>query len=249
MKVIIIEDESLAADRLKLLLSQYDEQIQVAAVLDSVEESIKYLQTRATPDLIFCDIHLSDGHSFEIFEHVAIKTPIVFTTAYDNYAITAFKTNGIDYILKPVTAEALATAINKYKQMQWSATASIKQLEAPISKNNFKERFVGKIGQRLFFIDINQISCFISENKMVYILDDKGMKYHINNTLDELEEILAPELFFRLNRKTIVNINAIQQAKPFFNQRLKLDLQAKLEEEYCIVSREKVTLFKVWAGA
>lgn len=244
MKLIIVEDEKLAAERLRTLLTQYDPAIEVLACLESVEDTVHYLRCHPHPDLLLLDIHLSDGHSFEIFKQVSYQGPVIFTTAYDNYALEAFRHLSIDYILKPVTLDALASALRKMKSFSFSATGL-----TPVTVNRYKKRFLGKVGQRLFFINTEEISYFQADNKIVYLTDRNGTRYIIDYTLEKLEEMLDPGLFFRLNRKFIVSIQAIQQVKPYFNNRLKLSVAGAGQQEDMVISRDRVAEFREWANA
>jgi len=250
MKVIIVEDEKLAAERLQTLLSEYDASIEVIACLESIEETVQYLKKSAHPDVLLLDIHLSDGHSFEIFKQVSYNKPVIFTTAYDQYALEAFKMFSIDYILKPVTGEALATAINKLKSV--SVTFSVIDFTTMLPElrgQRYKKRFLGKVGQRLFFINTMDICFFQADNKIVYLVDKEGNRYVVEHTMDSLEEQLDPQQFFRLNRSFIVSIDAIQQVKPYYNSRLKLTVKCVTNQEDMLVSRDRVADFKQWADA
>lgn len=251
MNTIIIEDETLAAQRLQLLLNDYDPSIKVLACLESIEETVLWLQTKPAPDFFLMDIQLSDGYSFEIFKQVNIDKPVIFTTAYDSYAIDAFKHSGIDYILKPVEAAALAAAIKKYdtltnKTLQLNYTALANRYEENNIKR-FKDRFLAKVGTRTFFIQANEVAYFNAENKIIFLGDADGNRFIVNYTIEKLEPILDPYYFFRINRKMIVHSKMIDIIKPYYNNRLLLSLKnIKLTEEI-IVSRERVTAFKKWA--
>lgn len=251
MNILIIEDELLAAERLQMLLKQYDSSINVLACLESIEESVQWLQTKPLPDLLLMDIQLSDGHSFEIFNQVKLSRPVIFTTAYDNYAIKAFQHFGIDYILKPVTSEALATAIQKYRSLSNGFSANIyTSLAEEIKEKNpsrYKDRFLAKIGSRTFFIQTDEIAYFYADNKIVYLADREGNRFIINYSIEKLEPLLDPYLFFRINRKMIVHSKMIDLIKPFYNNRLKISLRNLTLQEDIIVSRERVRSFKKWA--
>lgn len=248
MRVIIVEDEKLATERLQTLLRTYDPSIEVSACFESIEETVRYLKHHIHPDLLLLDIHLSDGQSFEIFKHVNYTRPVIFTTAYDEYALEAYKMFSIDYLLKPVSLESLATALNKLKSMSVSFLATdLNQIKPSLQEPWYKKRFLGKVGQRLFFIDTVDIAFFQADNKIVYLVDKEGNRYLIDYTMERLEEQLDPQYFFRLNRKYIVNINAIQQVKPYYNSRLKLSVKGADQPEEMIISRDKVSNFKQWA--
>lgn len=251
MNILIIEDELLAAERLKLLLKQYDPSINVVACLESIEESVQWLQTRPHPDLLLMDIQLSDGHSFEIFNQVKLSTPVIFTTAYDNYAIDAFRHFSIDYILKPVTAETLAKGIQKYRSLAHlfyppDYTVLVDQLKET-NQARYKDRFLAKIGSRTFFIQADEIAYFYADNKIVFLADREGNRFIINYTIEKLEPLLDPYHFFRINRKMIVHSKMIDLIKPFHNNRLKISLRNLNLQEDIIVSRERVNSFRKWA--
>ncbi len=251
MNILIVEDEMLAAERLRMLLKQYDPSIKIIACLESIEETVNWIQTKPHPDLLLMDIQLSDGHSFEIFKQATINKPIIFTTAFDHYAIDAFRHFSIDYILKPVTAEALASAIQKYRTMS--------QISLPPDYNSwmekfqqkivpqYKDRFLAKVGQRTFFIQTDEVAYFYADNKTIYLADREGNKFIVNYSIEKLETLLDPYYFFRINRKMIVHSKMIDLVKPYLNNRLKLSLKALKMEEDIIVSRERVTAFKKWA--
>ena len=250
MNVVIIEDEKPAARRLNRMLNDFD--IEPLTMLHSVEESVNWFYKNDHPDLIFLDIQLSDGLSFEIFEEVEIKSAIIFTTAYDEYALKAFKLNSIDYLLKPIDADELENAINQYKKIANSNSNSglnleqIKSIISP-SQKNYKKRFTVKIGQHLKMISIESIECFYSENKSTHIHTIDNRSYLLEESLEQLEEKLQPETFFRVSRKYFVNINAIKDIISYTNSRLKLKLQSYNDSEI-IVSRERVKDFKEWIG-
>jgi DNA-binding LytR/AlgR family response regulator len=250
MRILIVEDEKLAAERLITLLNEYDASIEVIACLESVEETVKYLQRHAAPDLVLLDIHLSDGHSFEIFNQVSYSGPVIFTTAYDQYALEAFKIFSIDYILKPVTLEALANAMKKFRNLSTGfVSADYRQLLPQLTSREYKKRFLGKVGQRLFFLETSDIAYFQADNKVVYLVDKEGNRYVVEQTMEKLATLLNPQEFFRLNRRYIVRISAIQQVKPYFNGRLKLSLKGTSHSDEMVISRERVSEFKMWAEA
>lgn len=250
MKLIIVEDEKLAAERLKTLVMEFDSSIEIMACLESVEETVQYLRRHKAPDMMLLDIHLSDGHSFEIFNQVHYTGPVIFTTAYDQYALDAFKMFSIDYILKPVSLEALSGALNKFKSLSANfASADYRQLLTQVSGREYKKRFLGKVGQRLFFVDTADIAFFQADNKVVYMADKEGNRYVVEYTMEKLVALLNPQDFFRLNRRYIIRISAIQQVKPYFNGRLKLSIKGSQQPDEMVISRERVTEFKEWAEA
>jgi DNA-binding LytR/AlgR family response regulator len=250
MKIVIAEDEKLAAERLLTLIREYDSTIETGVCLESVEESVLYLKQHPAPDLLLLDIHLSDGHSFDILRQVNYTGPVIFTTAFDQYALDAFKMFSIDYILKPVSLEALAAAINKFRNLSASLMpADYRKFLPAFSDKEYKKRFLGKVGQRLFFIDVADIAYFQADNKVVHLVDKEGNRYLVDYTLERLEEELDPQYFFRLNRRFIIHIDAILQVKPYFNSRLKLDIKGAGQSDDMVISRERVADFKAWAGA
>ncbi|MEE3999377.1 LytTR family DNA-binding domain-containing protein [Tenacibaculum sp. FZY0031] len=249
MYVIIIEDEKPAARRLSRMLAELG--IKVQQMLHSVEESINWFQNNAHPDLIFLDIQLSDGLSFEIFEEVTVKSAIIFTTAYDEYALKAFKLNSIDYLLKPIDEDELIIAVDKFKEqqpLQSNIQVNIddirKLLINPVDRK-YKKRFTIKVGQHLKIINAEDIECFYSENKATYIHTNTNRNYLIDNSLEYWQEELDPEQFFRVNRTFMVHINAIKDIVSYTNSRLQLKLQSYNDSEL-IVSRERVKDFKNW---
>ena len=249
MNVLIIEDEKPAARRLNRMLAALD--IQAQQMLHSVEESLNWLQNNTHPDLIFLDIQLSDGLSFEIFEEIDVKSAIIFTTAYDEYALKAFKLNSIDYLLKPIDDDELATAVAQFKKQQPKETDvqvnldDIRKLLINPVDRKFKKRLSIKVGQHIKIIHINEIECFYSENKSTYIHTTENRNYLLDHSLENWQEQLDPEHFFRVNRTYIVHINAIKDIIAYSNSRLKLMLHSYNEQEI-IVSRERVKDFKNW---
>tara|TARA_R110002049_G_scaffold69361_3_gene179747 strand:- start:2098 stop:2853 length:756 start_codon:yes stop_codon:yes gene_type:complete len=249
MKVIIIEDEKPSARRLQRMLNNLD--INAETMLHSVEESIAWFQNNAHPDLIFLDIQLSDGLSFEIFEALEIKSAVIFTTAYDEYALQAFKLNSIDYLLKPIDDDDLAIAVKKYqarapqKQAVTLDFNDIKKLLVNPIDREYKKRFSVKVGQHLKLINIDEIECFYSENKGTYLYTNEGRNYLLDTTLEHLENELEPQTFFRINRKFFVNINAIKDMVSYTNSRLQIKLNSYNQNEV-IVARERVKDFKGW---
>ncbi len=255
MNVVIIEDELLASERLQILIKKYDEDINIVAFLETVEDAVDYLQTNKHPDILFVDIQLADGHSFEIFKKVKTTAPIIFTTAYNQYALDAFRLFSIDYILKPITAETLANAFLKYNNLTKTQntnlpvvdyTLLLQQMQDDIAVK-YKTRFLAKVGQRTYFIPVEDVAYFVADNKIVYLVARDGKKYIKNATIEKLEQILDPKKFFRANRKIIVHIDAIEQVKPYDNSRLIIIIRNFTTLEDIIVSREKVSDFKEWA--
>jgi len=249
MNVLIIEDEKPAARRLNRMLATLG--LEVQQMLHSVEESLNWLQNNEHPDLIFLDIQLSDGLSFEIFEEIEVKSAIIFTTAYDEYALKAFKLNSIDYLLKPLDEDELIVAVDKFKtyqpkhsDVQVNIDDIRKLLINPLDRK-FKKRFTIKIGQHLKIIHVDEIECFYSENKATYIHTKENRNHLLDHSLEHWQEQLDPEHFFRVNRTFIIHINAIKDIITYSNSRLKLVLHSYDETEI-IVSRERVKEFKNW---
>jgi len=251
MKVLIIEDEPQAAQRLEKLIRTLEPEATLLGKLDSIKNSVSWLTGNEPPDLIFMDIQLADGISFKIFEQCTVKSPVIFTTAYDEYALKAFKVNSIDYVLKPIEESELRTAIQKYKSLVLALTAapdkmleSINQAMKMLTKK-FKERFVVKVGEHLRSIETREISFFFSLEKMTFAQSKDGLKHILDFTLDELEALLDPSGFFRVNRKYIVSVDAIQDMISYTNSRVKLVLEAS-DDTDVIVARERVQEFKDW---
>ena len=249
MNVIIIEDEKPAARRLGRMLKELE--IEAKTMLHSVEESLNWFQNNEHPDLIFLDIQLSDGLSFEIFEEIPVSSAIIFTTAYDEYALKAFKLNSIDYLLKPIDEDELRVAVEQYKTQQKQETNlqvnidDIRRLLINPVDRKYKKRFTIKIGQHIKIIHVDEIECFYSENKATYIHTSGGRNYLIDHSLEHWQDQLDPEHFFRVNRTFIVHVNAIKDIISYTNSRLKLILHSFSETEI-IVSRERVKDFKNW---
>ena len=251
MNIIIIEDEKPAARLLQRKVEKLG--FHVNQMLHSVEESLLWFQNNPQPDLIFLDIQLSDGLSFKIFENTTIESAVIFTTAYDEYALRAFKLNSIDYLLKPIDEDELEIAISKFKnQFQKSLVSNLdfeaikRMLVNPIDRN-YKKRFTIKMGQQLKMITIDEVECFYSENKGTYLHTFENRNYLLDQTLEQLETELNPTDFFRVSRKFIIPLKGIKEIQMHSNSRLKVILPTYKEDEI-IVSREKVSDFKNWLG-
>ena len=247
MKIIIIEDEKPAARLLKRRVEKLG--YQISEMLHSIEESVNYLKTNSNPDLIFLDIQLSDGLSFEIFNQVDVSSAIIFTTAYDEYVLKASKLNSVDYLLRPVDEEELRFALEKFeKQNQAKSNFDLTEIKKLFSSNQqekFKERFWIKIGTSIKIIETENIECFFSENKATYIHTKENRNYLIDFSLDKVEEQLDQNKFFRINRSQIIQIDSIKEITIYSNSRLKIILNTYKDVDM-IVSREKVTDFKNW---
>lgn len=248
MKAIIIEDELSNSKRLIKLINNIDSDIEILTTLVSVEDTVNWLNNNPTPNLIFMDIQLSDGICFEIFSTIKVDAPVIFTTAYDEYAIQAFKFNSIDYLLKPIDPIELERAIIKYKKMYSNNfTSNIDSLLQNINKETtYKNRLLVKHINHFIPILVENIAYFLIENQLVYIYTLTGQKYIYYSYLDDIEKILNPKLFFRINRQMIININTIKKINSYTNNRLILNITPVLEKKEIIVSREKVQTFKEW---
>ena len=245
MKVIILEDETRAANHLERLLTKVAPNMIIVAKLESVRDGVKYLQNNPEVDLIFSDIQLADGLSFEVFNQVAVRCPIIFTTAYDHYAIEAFKTNGIDYLLKPIEEERLNQAIEKAKHFSPGLVLEkILSITNTASTKSYKSRFMVKVGDKIKSIPVEEILVFYSQ-KASFILTTDRHTYCIEYTLDQLEPMLDPETYFRINRKYIVSINACTNILAWSNSRLRLKIDGT-DDPDIIVARERVQDFKNW---
>jgi DNA-binding LytR/AlgR family response regulator len=254
MKVLIVEDEELAVERLEEMITKYDESIQIMDRLDTVKDTVEFLRSsKQQPDLLFLDIQLADGFSFDIFDHISSTKPVIFTTAYDQYSLKAFKLNSVDYLLKPVKYKELEEALDKYKSVfgsgktnQMVDLSELKNLLREV-KNPYKKRFMAKHGNRLHYKAVEEIAYFYADDKIVYMLEHNSSKrFVLDYTLEELEtQFLNPEKFFRINRKTIVSLDSINEIRTHPHQRLEIQLKA-FQEIPMIVSREKVNSFKNW---
>lgn len=252
LKVLIIEDETPAAEKLERYLAKYSEAIKVVRTIDTVKEAKDWLaQNQDEIDLIFMDVQLKDGISFSIFPDVKIEKPIIFTTAYNEYALDAFKVNSIDYLLKPITFTDLSSSLKKMEslghQLRWDdeKTGAITQKLLTGSPKNFKSRFMVKLGEHIRSITADEISIFFADGRDVYLITNQMRKFIIDYTLEALDEIVDPSQFYRVNRSYIVNIGAIQDVVVYSNSRLRITPNIKWEKEI-IVSREKVNDFKQW---
>lgn len=251
MRTIIVEDEQPAAKRLEKLLKKHRSNYQVVAVIESVEQAVGYFESNTDVDLIFMDIQLADGLSFDIFNQINLQKPIIFTTAYDQYMLKAFKVNSIDYLLKPIDEEELEAALDKFDRLYKEKGSAlfnpsiINNLIGQLSKPTFKQRFLIKIGQQIIYLPTTEIRYFFSDEGIVYAKVKNKKKYMVDYTLDQLEQALDPSEYFRVNRKFLIHIEAILKIHPFFNSRLKLDISPTTDLDV-IVSRDRVSNFKKW---
>ena len=252
MKVVIIEDEHLSAQRLQSMLKKYDETIDVLAEIPSVAEALQWFKDNADPDLVFMDIHLEDGQSFSIFDQINLDVPVIFTTAFDEYTIKAFKVNSVDYLMKPLNYDELVKAIEKFKRLNAEKEASgqsIEQLIQSLQKREpeYRSRFLVSIGSRLMTVDVDEIQYFYSADKITFLVTRDNHRYPIDFSLDKLAMLLNPKDFYRINRQMMVKLSAIENIHVYSKGRIKLDLSPAMKEEV-FVSLDKVVEFKEWLG-
>ena len=248
MKILIIEDEQPAARRLMNLIKEIKPETELAGPLESIDDALEYLQTHGEPDLYMMDIQLADGLSFEIFEHYPLSKPVIFATAFDEYAIRAFKLNSVDYLLKPLEKEALRHALNKYEKQQL-ATPDFRKLIESLAPKQYKSRFLLKKGERFIPVPIERVAYFQASGKMVLLITHDKESYVLDETLDQLEKELDPERFYRANRSFIVSVPSVKEVRVSFNGKLKLFLSPSPGEEEISISRDKANAFKLWLGA
>lgn len=250
MKTLIIEDENLTAHRLETLLHKYDLAIEVLGILPSVREAVEWLSTNTLPDLIFMDIHLEDDLAFKIFEEIPLRVPVIFTTAYDEYMIQAFKVNSIDYLLKPVNYDELAQALDKFKALKSQfARPDMETLLQLIGQKEqgYKSRFMITVGTRIKSINTSDIAYFYSEEKLTFMVTREGQTLPIDFSLDKLTSMLNPADYFRVNRQFLVSFTSIQTVHAHIKGKLKLELNPKTKLEV-LVSGDRMTDFKEWLG-
>lgn len=252
MRIFIVEDEKLAADRLANMLLQLDNTAEVVATLQSVRKAVEILQLKPQLDLIFMDIQLADGLSFEIFEQVPVEVPVIFTTAYDAYAIKAFKVNSIDYLLKPIDEDELQAALEKFRKLNRQSTTApqlgaLEQAMQLLSgKKNYKSQFVVKVGEHLHMIPMEEVTSFYSYEKATFLQCNSGRRYAIDYTLEQVEQLVNPDVFFRVNRGYLISLKAIKDIITWSNSRLRLELHHPSPAGEVVVSRENVQAFKNW---
>ncbi|WP_266365178.1 LytR/AlgR family response regulator transcription factor [Tellurirhabdus rosea] len=250
MKIVIVEDEPLAVKRLEALLKEIEPAAEIVGRVETVRSFVRWWSQNPPPDLLLLDIQLADGLSFEIFQQVDVRTPVIFTTAYDEYALKAFKVNSVDYLLKPIDEDELRKAIAKYREVRQVAASSgdlAKVLEAygvrPVS---YKNRFMLRQGGRFEVVDTADVVYLYAEDKVVFLVTSQNRKYIVDETLDELEAKLDPRQFFRLNRKFLSHLSAIERIEPHFNGRFRLWLRHRPAEEEIYISRERADGFREW---
>jgi DNA-binding LytR/AlgR family response regulator len=247
MKVLIIEDELPATQKLERLLKEIDETIEIVGVLESVEDSTNWFLQNSHPDLIFMDIQLNDGLSFEIFENIEIKSPVIFTTAFDEYALRAFKVNSVDYLLKPLDSNALKKAVQKYR-LVYKKDEYYSKIESLLNQlqPKTKERILIKIGEHYKSIQISDINYFFIKERCTFINIGKGKDYVIDYSLDKAEKMIDPKKFFRVNRNFIINYSSIKDIVAYSSNRLKIIIDTWPDNDLILVSRERVADFKIW---
>jgi two-component system, LytTR family, response regulator LytT len=265
MNVLIVEDEDLAVRKLQKLVQEVDPTLKVVGVTASIEDTVDWLQGRQPetsepyPDLIFMDIELADGQSFEIFERVDVRSTVIFTTSYDEYALQAFKVNSIDYLLKPIQREDLQRSLKKFHDLRlynqqheappqaFNLDKLLREFQAQQQPKDYRKRFLVRQGQRLLSVEVQDIAYFYTDERFSFFRTHTNQKFLVDYTLDELADALDPSQFFRINRGIIVTHGSVEQMQPYFGNRLALTLKPIFEKE-AIVSREKVSDFKIWMG-
>jgi DNA-binding LytR/AlgR family response regulator len=246
MKAIILEDENRAVNHLKRLIGRVTSDVEIIGTFETVRDSVIYLEQNPVLDLVFSDVQLADGTSFEIFSKISLECPIIFTTAYDTYAIEAFNTNGVDYLLKPIEEERLRRAIEKAKKFSSnSALESLLNQRSSLRNRQNKSRFMVKVGEKIRTIMVEDILAFYSFEKTTYLHTNAHRNYIVDYPLEELENMLDPDRFFKINRKYIVSIDACSQIIAWSNSRLKIDIDG-IDDQKIVVARERAQAFKIW---
>ena len=255
MKILIVEDEELAVKKLQKTLLSIDRMVEVVGVTDSIKSTVEFLKQNSAPDLILMDIELADGQSFEVFNMVPVKNPVIFITSYDEYALKAFKVNSVDYLLKPVQKDELEAALNKYKELNTADNNKsssdinnlIKELQTKLQPKEYRKRFLVKQAQKLVSIEVEDIAYFYSDGRLNFFKTRDNRKFVVDYTMDELSDMLDPDKYFRISRSFYVSVDSIDQIHDYFGNRLLLNLIPALDKE-ALVSREKVMDFKKWMG-
>lgn len=250
MKILIIEDEYHAQKYLSNLLKEIIPTVQILDMLDSVEDAVDWFNEHPAPNLIFMDIQLADGLSFNIFKKIEVNAPVIFTTAFDQYALQAFKVNSVDYLLKPIDEVDLQKAIDKYQNIYGTNTnfnqaSLLKVINSFQQKENFRQRFLIKQGKDFIYLPVEEIAYLYSADGMTFIMDTYKKRHLLDTTLDAIEKELNPKNFYRISRKQIIHIQSVAKIFAYFNHRLKLALKPESKVE-AIVSRERVKEFKAW---
>lgn len=251
MNILIVEDEELAVKKLQKTLAAVDATANVVGTTDSIKTTVEWLMENPQPDLVLMDIELADGQSFEIFNLTEVKSPVIFTTSYDEFALKAFKVNSVDYLLKPIQKEELEAALGKFKKLKNNADVNIdslvKELQQKLQPKEYRKRFLVKLGQKLVSVEIGEIAYFYSDGRLNFFKTADNKKFVVDYTMDELEEMLDPKEYFRISRSFYVSVNSIAKIDDYFGNRLILGLKPEVDKE-ALVSREKVTDFKKWMG-
>ena len=259
MKILIVEDEELAVKKLQKTLAGVAADAEVVGITDSIKTTVEWINENPAPDLILMDIELSDGQSFEIFSRVTLKSAVVFTTSYDEFALKAFKVNSIDYLLKPIQKEDLQAALQKYKQMKslynkpetpapdLNMESLVKELRQKLQPKEYRKRFLVKNAQKLVSIEVDDIAYFFSDGRLNFFKTTDNKKFVVDYTMDELEEMLDPDKYFRISRSFYISVDSVDQIHDYFGNRLLLHVRPEVDKE-AIVSREKVAEFKKWMG-
>lgn len=252
MRILIIEDETLLARHLKNLVTEIEPSAKTEAVINSVTSAVQWLKQNEQPDLILMDIELADGQSFEIFEQMEVKSPVIFTTAYDEYALKAFKVNSVDYLLKPIKEDDLKRALNKLKTLQHTPQAheNIYRMMEELRRSqaaSYRDRILIKKGQKMIPVEISETALFFSMNAVCFLVTKNKQKYVIDYSLDELQQTLDPKKFFRVNRQYVLSHDVITALHNWFNGKLKVEVNVPVEEAI-VVSRDKASLLKEWLG-
>lgn len=253
MNILIVEDEELAQKKLQKTLAAVDASATVVGITDSIQSTVDWLKSNNSADLILMDIELADGQSFEVFNLVDVKAPVIFTTSYDEYALKAFKVNSVDYLLKPVQTDELQTALAKYKKLadttkqDVNIESLVNQIKQQLQPKEYRKRFLVKHAQKLVSVDVEEIAYFYSDGRLNFFKTFDNKKFVVDYTMDELEDMLDPTAFFRISRSFFVAFNAIEKIDDYFGNRLILQLNPAVDKE-ALVSREKVADFKKWMG-
>lgn len=249
MNILVVENEKPAAEKIQRLLKKADEYITIAGVTETVEGTVNWLQGNPAPDLILMDIQLDDGICFEIFDTIKVETPVIFTTAYNEYALQAFRVNSVDYLLKPVDEEALRKALDKFKNYHGNLHGeSLRQLLSEFNRQ-FRNRFLIKIGSHFRSVQVKEICFFYILGRATFLSTFSGRKYPLENSLDFIQKCIDPDKFYRINRNCIINIDAISDIISYSSSRLQIKLLEKIQspdESFLVISREKVAGFKQW---
>ncbi len=249
MNVLIVEDEPLAAEKIMVYINDLLPEAQVYGPITNIDSGISWFENHSEPDVIISDIMLADGLCFDIYNTIDVKCPVIFTTAYDEYAIRAFEVNSIDYLLKPINKEKLKASLQKITDLGPKKQEDIdfNKLAELLQQTNktYKSRFLVKIGQKIKAIPTTKISYFFTQDKLSFIISHQGDKFPVDHTLEEIDAMLDPKYFFRINRKYIVHIDAVKEIHPYFKGRLKLELNPKVDEDI-VISSEKTPSFKAW---